>query len=296
MQFTHEEVSKCKIFNAEPEEIARQFHCPNQAVIERKPKDLCLYNLFIAKGSLINQTCQVVVDKTKEHFVVKISGSQFQIFSKEPKSFYWTCDKADANHISNSQHQNVTGMFFFNLTDECPYAFTEDYQFILNKNIKFLKKVDLIPTTATNSYLKTLAENLNPSHVQKSVEPLLLNDNVQSGVPLRLVQSKLIQDQNPIEIFYKSLGYISFTISLIVLFCFSVICIKHLCCKNSLCKCKKSPHETDTYECDTYGNNCKDSEDCYNSYPFPATPSLNSIIKSNSFPPNRDYVPTWARE
>ena len=294
-QVKQEDIAKCKAFTTQAGEIIKQFHCPDQAIIARKPRDLCLYNLFTEENSLVNQTCQVVVDRTAEHSVVKISGSQFQIFSKGPKTFYWICNPTSKNRISRAESKNVTaGMYFFNLTAECPYAYTEDYKFILNKNIKFLKKIDLDSSTADNSYLKTLVEKLNPTHVQETVEPLLLNDNIKPGVPLELVQNKLIEKQNPFEVFYKSLGYISLAISIIVLLCFSALCIKNVCYDNSLCNCKQSAEDREEYECDNYGLNCKESDALHSSHSPYVTPSLNSIIKSSSRPPRNDYIPTWA--
>ena len=106
------------------------FHCPNSQIQKRRHNDYCLYNLFDHQLTKILNTCQINFNLISSK-ATKLKDNAFQIISTEPTRLTINCNPPKVYLL--------TGVYNFNLTRECPEAYTstDKFQYIEKPSIEF---------------------------------------------------------------------------------------------------------------------------------------------------------------
>ena len=96
------------------------YHCPNNQIEKRRHEDYCLYNLFEHNLMRILNTCKIDFNIISSK-ATKLKDNEFQIISTKPTRLTINCTPPKVHHL--------TGIHNFNLTKDCPEAYTSDDKF-----------------------------------------------------------------------------------------------------------------------------------------------------------------------
>ena len=115
------------------------WHCSHQNIIERKMKNLCLYNLFKDSIEDIRRTCNLQIRRKGEH-AVQIGAGTFRYITPEDVTLSRFCGR----HISEEVIRDVN---VIELNSTCNRAMTTNFVFTFNPELE--QKLDLVPRRLT---------------------------------------------------------------------------------------------------------------------------------------------------
>ena len=155
-QMTSSEFQLCK-------KISTVYHCPDMNLLSKNLTSLCLYNLYSQNAANIERTCDVRVKRMHSH-AIQISTSLYRIMSTEPTHLVLECE-------SKTNMTTIQGVYFLQLTEECPKASTSEYLFVRTPDMIGYHEIIRLPLLSrANEWLGTIAKEVDLTKDLEEIE------------------------------------------------------------------------------------------------------------------------------